>query len=263
MGVAPLRGVARQKRRGRVMAWQSPGEKLSPFLYPDIPIIEDDHEFFSIKSFFVDVELLPALYPRLFLDGRELKEKGSINTLEGPADNASFQINVHFDKMREMLSNQENRRRSEPIHFDAASVPADFTFGLLDIVTYPFWFMLTYSINLDEENTGEQLWQINSNLVNHFFPSLRLMGGVLTILHFNEEPIDDAPIHNIVLWNRKDSQSITDYVKMLTSSHVPAHFVCVEQPFMDDRYALHERRPEDGEPFSLMTIVQALTSADA
>ena len=183
--------------------------------------------------------------------------------MEGPASKDPFTINLPFDKLRELLAREETRRRDTPIVLDDSGVPSGFTFGLLDIVTYPFWFMLTHSVQLDaariDNGDGGQLWMVNSNLLNHFYPTLRRF-AVLTIPHFDEEPIDDAPIHNIVLWPRHqgEADTIRSHLHELTQSGVPTHFVSRSQPIMDDRYALHERRPEDGEPFNLLPLLDVV-----
>jgi hypothetical protein len=198
----------------------------------------------------------------LFLD-RKRPATGTINGLEGPASKDPFTISLPFGKLRELLADEEARRREIPIVLDDARVPGDFTFGLLDIVTYPFRFMLAYSIRLDSDRLangdGGQLWMINSDLLNHFYPSLRRF-AVLTIPHFDEEPIDDAPIHNIVLWprHRGEADTIRSHLQELTQRGVPTHFVSRSQPIMDDCYALHERRPEDGEPFNLLPLLDVV-----
>ena len=162
-----------------------------------------------------------------------------------------------------LLAREETRRRETPIVLDDSGVPSGFTFGLLDIVTYPFLFMLAYSVKLDsariDNHDGGQLWMLNSNMLNHFYPTLRRF-TVLTIPHWDEEPIDDAPIHNIVLWPRHqgEAETIRSHLHELTQSGVPTHFVSRSQPIMDDRYALHERRPEDGEPFNLLPLLDVV-----
>src|SRR5262249_23489257 len=88
-------------------------------------------------------------------------------------------------------------------------------------------------------NTG---WKINSNLLNHFFPTLAEWASVLSVFHFHERPIDDCPAHNVVLWHREDPEAIRTGVELLTQGPAPFSFVWESQPFMDDRYCLPERR---------------------
>ena len=205
---------------------------------------------------------MPALGPRLFLDGHQhrLKDaRGTINCLDGPADNDPFRLHLPFAKLREFLASQEMQRSKAPIVLDDPGVPPGFTFGLLDIVTYPFLFMLVYPVEPETQDAAElaaRHWQVNSNLLNHFYPALRHCASVLSIPHFDEEPIDDAPVHNIVLWrHRQDADAIRHNLRLLLQSNVPTHYVCRDRPIMDDRYALHERRPEDGEPFNLLPLL--------
>jgi hypothetical protein len=79
---------------------------------------------------------------------------------------------------------------------------------------------------------------------------------VLSIPHLNEDPIDDAPVHNIVWWrHREGADAVRAQLQGLLQSKVPTHYVCRERPIMDDRYALHERRPGDGEPPNLLPLL--------
>ena len=232
----------------------------APHLYPGIPAIEPGHAFCPLKAFAVDLELMPALGPRLFLDGGK-DVRGLINCLDGPADTDPFRMYLPFDKLREFLAREETLRRKTLIVLDDPGVPPGFTFGLLDIVTYPFRFMLVYPTVRDDKDAGElaaKHYQVNSNLLNLFYPSLRDVASVLSLPHFDEEPIDDAPVHNIVMWRNRseDADAIRTHLRRLLQSNVPAHYVCRARPIMDDRYALHERRPEDGEPFNLLPLLE-------
>lgn len=180
------------------------GNAAAGHLYPGIPEIEANHDFCPLKAFAVSLDLMPALGPRLFLDGKN-SAQGTINPLDGPASKDAFLLSLPFAKLREFLATQEIRRSKNPIVLDGPGIPPGFTFGLLDIVTYPFWFMLVYPVEReDDQDEGElrrKVWEVNSNLLNRFYPSLRRFAAVLTIIHIDEEPIDDAPVHNIVLWH--------------------------------------------------------------
>jgi hypothetical protein len=246
-GIHKCKAEARRRRDG---------EAAASHLYPGIPVIDANHAFYPLKTFAVDLELMPALGPRLFLD-KKRAAVGTINSLDGPADTDSFRVGMPFDKLRDFLATEETRRRANPIVLDDPGAPPGFTFGLLDVVTYPFWFKLIYPVKRhceDDADLADTAWQINSNLVNIFYPALRHFAAVLTIPHFDEEPIDDAPFHNIVLWwrHREDADAIRTNLRGLLENTVPTHYVCRSRPIMDDRYALHERRPEDGEPFNLL-----------
>lgn len=236
------------------------GGPATPYLYPHIPTIAAHHAFCPLKTFAVGLDLMPALGPRLFLD-RKRAATGYFTHLDGPADTDSFGISLPFGKLREFLAEEETRRRKPPILLDFPGVPPGFAFGLLDIVTFPFWFNLVYPVKREYEDSNDlanTAMEINSNLLNLFYPTLRSISSVLTIPHFDEEPIDDAPFHNIVLWHRHrdDANAIRTDLRGLLQSRVPTHYVCRSQPLMDDRYALHERRPDDGEPFNLLPLLE-------
>ncbi len=168
--------------------------KRSPFMYDDIPAIDPANEYIPLKTFIVDLSLLPALGPRLLLDGHERKNNGQFNYLDGPPDSSeSFSLILPFEKASTVPDSEESRRRDTPVLLDGPGIPTGFTFGLMDIVTHPFWFMLLYDLALDKEHPAVS-WNVNANLINHFYPSLHQLAYVLTIAHFNEEPIDDVPL---------------------------------------------------------------------
>lgn len=265
MNRAARRAAGIHKLRKPDAKWPR-GNAAAPWLYPEIPAIEPGHDFYPLKAFAVDVELVPALGPRLFLD-RTKAARGTINCLDGPADTDPFRIHLPLDKLREFLAREETRRREMPMVLDDPGIPPGFRFGLLNIVTYPFRFMLTYRVKPDaKEDSGDlaaRHWQVNSNLLNVFYPDLRRIGSVLSIPHFDEDPIDDAPVHNIVMLRggEEDAEAFRGNLRLLLHSGVPTHYVCRSRPLMDDRYALHERRPEDGEPFNLLPLLEMVRPA--
>jgi hypothetical protein len=92
--------------------------------------------------------------------------------------------------------------------------------------------------------------------------------SVLTIPHFNEIPLDDAPFHNLICYEMKAITSallktsrecpsedkarqvairwMTQDAKDLLERAINPICVCGEKPIMDDRYVLMERRDGDG-----------------
>lgn len=229
----------------------------SPYLYEGIPSVDtSDKEYLPAKLFVVDRDVMPMLGPRVFIDGSRTCT-GTINTLDGPANNDGFHINVPFDKLRKILITAHARRGESKIPISGNRIPSPFTFGIVDIVVFPFFYALSHSIKIDSSQFSEFLWKANSNIITQFFPRLREFSSAITIGHFDEQPIDDAPIHNLLIWHSDDSNFIMSGINYLLSLNmIPTHFVSASTPLMDDRYALHARRPQDGEPFNLLSFAK-------
>lgn len=83
---------------------------------------------------------------------------------------------------------------------------ATYVIQAIDIVTYPFYHALIYGININNANVSEMIWKINCNIINSSIQEFNWDYGGLSIFHFDEEPIDDAPTHNILFFNSENSQ---------------------------------------------------------
>lgn len=123
--------------------------------------------------------------------------------------------------------------------------------ALIDIVTYPLYLSLIYDIPLTE--AGTELFAINHNWLTGAFPELPTRGaGVLSAFHFNEEPIDDAPTHNIVVPSDFSPGAIARLTAYFARTAVPLFWTTRSNPQMDDRYLFAERQPGDGPPNRLL-----------
>lgn len=227
-------------------------EEPSKF-YNDIPMAEDGVTK-PCKVFVIEEHLMREFAIRALVDN-QVKRGGVINTFDGPyADKNDFRVQLDFDRAFEMLKKQREARIGS--EFFLPEKPS-FKLGAVDIVTYPFFHALVSNIDITE-NTSELLWRINNNLVNQFVPNLHHALGALSVFHFNEEPIDDAPIHNILLFEEKVTDNFSKKYESVINSLLQPIYVDAETPVMDDRYVYHERRAEDGEPYSLDFITNAL-----
>lgn len=124
--------------------------------------------------------------------------------------------------------------------------------ALIDIVTYPLYLSLIYDIPLTE--TGGELFAINHNWLVGAFPDLpEISAGMLSVFHFNEEPVDDAPTHNIVVPADFSPGAVARLTGYLASTTIPHFWTTQSAPEMDDRYLFAERQPGDGPPHRLAT----------
>ncbi|MEZ8844876.1 hypothetical protein AB6E06_24695 [Vibrio splendidus] len=223
--------------------------------YNEIPLIENGVAKPG-KLFVIEQQLMKEFIVRA-LDDNKVRRGGVINTFEGPyADETDFRIQLDFERAFDLLTKQKEMRSCNP--FFLPEKPS-FQLGAVDIVTFPFHHALVSNIDI-AGNTSEILWRINNNLVNQFLPHNYRNLGALSVFHFNEEPIDDAPIHNIFLFEEKVTDEFNRKYKTIVNSSLLPIYVDVDSSVMDDRYVYQERRKEDGPPFNLELITKALFS---
>lgn len=116
--------------------------------------------------------------------------------------------------------------------------------GIVDIVTYPFLFGMTRSI----ADTPQRIWEINHNILRPFVARLTRWAGVWTIVHWNEDPLDDAPCHNLITFSSmldpqlRQTEAVRLFSKLPGSAVIP---VTVKQRIMDSRFCMLKRRPND------------------
>ena len=209
----------------------------------------------SVKAFVIDLPLVGALLPRLMQDQAE-KRGGIVNGLEGP-DGDALLVQIPFENTLQMIQNELSQRREDPVTLGKES---SFILGALDIVTYPFYHALIYKMDLNAQNYSRLLWEINSNLLLYYYPDIRNSAGAITIFHFNEDPLEDAPTHNFIFFGRQNSSKIRHIIQQLYTSSLRPIAVSNRQPYFDDRYIYRTRRPEDGEPFNLREFQRRLLS---
>jgi hypothetical protein len=126
--------------------------------------------------------------------------------------------------------------------------------GILDIVTYPFFYGIIHQI----DRTPDLLWQINHNILAPFVNGLTGWAGVWSTFHWNEKPIDDAPAHNLVVFARDlDAAAKRSEVENLLA-RIPSRAaisVTARRRVMDSRCNLLRRRSKDApaEPLEVMS----------
>ncbi len=206
------------------------------YLYRDIPLVADRYLVEPIKTVVVDVSLMKSFYPRILLDGRE-KRGALINNLDGPKTIENFILKLPNEILYKHLKEIESVRINDPIYIGKAN---DFVLGIIDIVTYPFYFSLTHGINLNINERSSLIWKINSNILNHYCPLLRTLGCLLTISHFNENPIPGAPTHNLLVFYNKSRKDIEPGVKKFLKAAPCLFYVGKSNPTMADGYGKPE-----------------------
>lgn len=231
-------------------------KRKSKKLYPDIPRVQSDYMEYPSKLFIIEHDLMSELIMRVLHDGGE-RRSGYINTFDGPiADKNDLRIDVPPEKIIELLTKQKELRASNILYL---SDNKGFKFGAVDMVTYPFYYALINDIELNSHNLSEKLWRINNNLVNEFIPNLDSRSGAITIFHFNESPLDDAPVHNIFLFGDNSVDDLERKYNLILETPLNEIYVSRENSIMDDRYLLSKRREGDGKPFDLSIITSALS----
>jgi len=223
-------------------------------LYSEIPRIEDEYIEYPVKLFYIDINMMDAFAMRCMYDDNE-RRGGTINPLDGPNVKDDFLISYPANKLFTQLMNQSEKRSNDEFKINERY---GFVLGAIDIVTYPFYYALLNDTKLDNKTANDVLWKINSNLVNEYFPSLNKDYGVMSIVHVKEDPIDDAPVHNLVSFVNMDSNEIKPRFERLCQSEIKPTFVCLNTPIMDDRYLPAQRREGDGKPFDLSIIKEAI-----
>lgn len=126
--------------------------------------------------------------------------------------------------------------------------------GIIDIVTYPFLYGITRQID-----APKLLWQINHNILGPYLHGFTGWAGVWSVFHWNEQPIDDAPCHNLITFAPRLEPAIRKaeaerlFAKLPPAAIIP---VTSKQRVMDSRCALLQRGPNDA-PARPMDIMQA------
>ena len=72
-----------------------------------------------------------------------------------------------------------------------------------------------------------------------------------TIFHFKEEPIDDAPTHNLIYFKTKSLKEIKEVIEKIQTNGTNTIFTSRKNPIFDDRYNYMNRLQVDGDPFNL------------
>jgi len=147
-----------------------------------------------------------------------------------------------------------------------------FSAALIDIVTYPFYFALIHDVDLRKD--PKALFKININLIAPYVDHFGEAASILSLQHSNEDPIDDAPTHNLIVHEVAALSAVLQ--RQAHISPEEAEFVARQEiwrelrafiekapnpigvygddPVMDDRYVYMERRAVDGPPKRLPDI---------
>lgn len=212
--------------------------------YPDIENLYGQTEHDPIKVFLVT---RPFAYSALALaatDRNEIRD-AVLNTLDGPNSDGFY---IYQDGRK--FANDVARGRI-PVILNEGVVIDGQEIVLVDIVTYPLWHCLITGLDPFAKGSGG-LWKVNHNILAPFIDVIRECGCVYTIFHMNEEPIDDAPTHNLIMFRQL---SVAQAIRNLAATIPNVNIVSQSNPVMDDRYFLNERLPQDP-PCGAMPVLE-------
>jgi len=202
--------------------------------YPDIENLYGQTEHDPIKVFLVT---RPFAYSALALaatDRNEIRE-AVLNTLEGPNSDGFY---TYQDGRKFAIDGQE--------------------IVLVDIVTYPLWHCLITGLDPFAKGNRGLLWKVNHNILAPFIDVIRECGYAYTTIHMNEQPIDDAPTHNLIMFDLRNQTrqiSVAQAIRNLAAAIPNVNIVSQSNPVMDDRYCLNKRLPQDP-PCSAMPVLE-------
>lgn len=210
---------------------------------PEYDIVEDyaSNTGGCAKCFVVDRTMVYSAAVQAVMDGGEAREL-RLNAFE--TDPYALQLGARpWPEVFASIFDEEGRTT----WFDLPPVPVNgeaVEIGIVDIVTFPFFYGIVHQI----DRTPELLWQINHNILAPFVDGLTGWAGVWSAFHWNEEPIDDAPAHNLVVFARDlDAATKRSEVEKLLA-RIPSRAavaVTARSRVMDSRCNLLRRRPED------------------
>lgn len=209
-------------------------------LYPGIPILDSTLDTNPIKTFIVDEEYKYSALLSSLMDGKNIRHV-TYNCLEG---------NCQGDSLVVKGQDFAHAVASGVINFSPSSIslPNCNKIGMIDIVTYPFWFSLVNSIDMSNENLFDTIWKINHHILYPYLNLLRYFGTTYTVIHCIEQPIDDAPTHNILNFEKMNNhgKNVQNVLSEIYNGLPNKVIVNSKNPFMDDRYVYMTRRNEDG-----------------
>ncbi len=216
--------------------------------YRDIPNLYGETDNDPIKAFFCSQKYAYTAIVSAVMDfGGEPRKcdyrNAAINTLEGPK-NDGFYILEDGRKIADYVAKRKIAATlKQPVTVNGHEVV------LVDIVTYPLWHCLITGVNPFPEKNAIVLWKVNHNIIAPFIPYVRECGYLLTFIHVNEKPIDDAPTHNIIVFHenndRTNRASIEKSLRTLAEKLPNVNYVNDAKPVFDDRYCLNQRLPQD------------------
>ncbi|MGL5489573.1 MAG: hypothetical protein ACRDC6_25360 [Shewanella sp.] len=219
--------------------------------YPGIENLYGQTEHDPIKVFLVT---RPFAYSALALaatDRNEIRD-AVLNTLEGPNSDGFY---TYQDGRK--FANDVARGRIPVILNEGANIDGQ-EIVLVDIVTYPLWHCLITGLDPFAKGNGGLLWKVNHNILAPFIDVIRECGYAYTTIHMNEQPIDDAPTHNLIMFdlrNQTRQTSVAQAIRNLAAAIPNVNIVSQSNPVMDDRYCLNKRLPQDP-PCGAMPVLE-------
>lgn len=211
-------------------------------LYPGIENLYGQTEHDPIKLFLVTRPFAYSALALAAMDRNEIRD-GVLNTLDGPADRDGFYIKENGRR----FANNVARGRAPAILDQGANIDGH-EIVLVDIVTYPIWHCLITGLDPFAEGNRSLLWQVNHNILAPFIPAIKECGYPYTFFHLNEQPIDDAPTHNVIMFDLRHAVrriSVAQAIRNLAETIPNVNIVSRDNPIMDDRYCLNTRLPKD------------------
>lgn len=111
---------------------------------------------------------------------------------------------------------------------------------LLDIVTYPSYYLLTYTPENQpsKEYSYENLWVANQIILADVYRDIRKIGLLFTGIHLLDVNVEDSPCHNYFCLNEGvDEGEARETLDKLLSTLKPI-MVDSDYPYMNDRCVL-------------------------
>ena len=207
--------------------------------YPGIENLYGQTEDDPIKVFLITRPFVYSALTLAAMDGNDIRE-GFLNTLDGP-ESDGFYIKQDGRK----FANDVARGRIRVILDQGVNVN-DHEIFMVDIVTYPFFHCLLTGYD-PFSNHGNGLWKVNHNILAPFVECIRDCGYAYTFIHVNEDPIDDAPTHNLIAFTGSSFRRIglDQAIRNLAATIPNVNIVSKSNPIMDDRYCLNKRLAKD------------------
>lgn len=213
----------------------------NPF-YPGIENLYGQTEHDPIKLFLVAQPYAYSALALAAMDGSEIRD-GVLNTLEGPTSRDAF----HIKQNGRRFANDAARGRIPVILNQGANINGH-EIVLVDIVTYPIWHCLITGLDPFSKGNEGLLWRVNHNILAPFIGVIKECGYLYTFFHLNEKPIDDAPTHNVIMYDQRAAgrrDIVQQAITRLASTIPNVNIVSADNPIMDDRYCLNKRLPKD------------------
>lgn len=213
----------------------------NPMYFPGIENLYGQTAHDPIKVFLVTRHFAYSALAQATMDRHDIRE-AMLNTFDGPNGKG---FNIKLDGRR--FANDVARGRIPVILEEGASIDGH-EIVLVDIVTYPIWHCLITGLNPFSEGNGTLLWKVNHNILAPFAGAIRECGYAYTFIHLNEQPIDDAPTHNLVMFDLRHPMQragIAQAIRKLADTIPNVNIVSESNPFMDDRYCLNQRLSKD------------------